>query len=258
MISLSAVIRTLSYSTYRRCLPQFFAQSLYDATGTKRRRLTPAWGRLCPCGDVTTISTRRGRGEAGVFVRFRGWFLRETGEEVWEGVDGSGDVEEDGVGVEVHGQFDTAVAHGGHGGSGVGTGGGEVGAEGVAKGVDVGDAVAVVLFGDARGLEVGVEDADGRRAVEEFGVEFQVAVVVAAYAATAAVVGAVALVGQLAEAGGVVGEVFAEFFDDVGAEREHGFAGVFGVGGVEGDVGRWFGVEVELADREAGEFVVAE
>ena len=164
-------------------------------------------------------------------------FLGRRRDEVGQCINGPGDVEEDGVGVEVHGEFDAAVAHGGHGGSGVDAGGGEVGAEGVAEGVDVGDAVAGVFFGDAGGLEVGVEDADGRRAVEEFGIEI--------HAAAGAADGL------------AVGEVFTEFFDHVGAERQHGFASVFGVGGTEGEVRCGLGVEVELAYGQAGEFVVA-
>jgi len=46
-----------------------------------------------------------------------------------------GHVEQDGIGVEFHGQLDATVSHGGHGGAGVDAGGGEMGAEGVAEGV---------------------------------------------------------------------------------------------------------------------------
>lgn len=90
-------------------------------------------------------------------------------------LDRTGHVEQQGVGVEVRDELDPAVPHRRHGGAGLGAGGREVGAKGLVQRVNVGDAVAFAGLGDSRGLDVGVQNIDGRRLPEELGFQ-QVAI----------------------------------------------------------------------------------
>ena len=87
-----------------------------------------------------------------------------------ECIDSRSYVKQSRIGVDVHRQVERAVAHGGHGGAGAYASGGEVGSEGVAKGVKIDCSVSVIPLRDTRGCQIAVEDLDEiPRHVEQWG-----------------------------------------------------------------------------------------
>ena len=76
-------------------------------------------------------------------------------------------VEQGGIGVEVGGQFDSAVPHGCLSNTRMDTGDGQVGAEGGAEGVNVDDSATRVILCDPGSVAVCVKDADAGRVVEQ-------------------------------------------------------------------------------------------
>ena len=77
------------------------------------------------------------------------------------------DVQQGGIGVEVGGQFDPTVPHGGLGDAGMDTGDSQVGAEGGAEGMDIDDSATRVILCDPGSVAVCVKDADAGRVVEQ-------------------------------------------------------------------------------------------
>ena len=146
---------------------------------------------------------------------------------VGERLNSPGHVEQDRVGVVVHRQVDTGVTHGGHRRAGMRTGGRKVSSEGVPKGVNVHHVAAFVLLRDPCGSEVGVEDADRWGVTEQTGIQRQIA----------------------------IAQVLPEFVHYVFPQGDVCPAAVLGVFAVELKEWRRDGVQTDLPDGQAGQFL---
>lgn len=88
-------------------------------------------------------------------------------------IDRAIDIQQGRIGVEVGGEFDSAMPHGSLSDSGMDTRDGQVGAEGGAQGMDVDDSATCVILCNSRSLTIGIEDANAGWVVEELGLEIQ-------------------------------------------------------------------------------------
>ena len=80
--------------------------------------------------------------------------------EVRKRINRSPNVEQPRIGIDVHRQVERTVPHGSHGGAGANANGGEVGSEGVAKGMNVDCSIPVIPLRDTRGGQIAIEDLD--------------------------------------------------------------------------------------------------